>query len=503
MAISVETFFLDPRSQATLQAQIQQMIAQGILSGRFRRGEKLPSSRRLAQHLGVSRITVTLAYTELVASDYLCARGRSGYFVSDSAPEPMPVSSRPARSDAVDWGRAIGQQFTGGAAPEKPTDWARYRYAFIYGQADPTLFDHANWRLCALQALGQRDFAAMTTDYHDRDDPDLIEFIARQILPRRGIIAEHDEILVTLGAQNALWLTAQVLLTQRRTAVLEDPCYPALRDILHQSRCHMVAVPVDGDGLPPDRVPDSADVIFTTPSHQCPTSATMPLERRHALLERARALDALIVEDDYEFEMSFLRPPSPALKSLDQDGRVIYAGSFSKSLFPGLRLGYLVGAAPFIREARALRASVLRHPPGQMQRTTAYFLSLGHYDALIARTTRALAERRRVMEDAMQSHGLQVAGRGAHGGSSFWMQAPEGVETDTLATALRASGVLIEPGHAFFAPGSAQRTFYRLAYSSIPAVRIPEGIARIARAIAQAQSAGPVGAQPPPRLALS
>ena len=109
-----------------------------------------------------------------------------------------------------------------------------------------------------------------------------------------------------------------------------------------------------------------------------PATATMPMARRKALLEKASALNALIIEDDYEFELSFLGAPSPALKSMDRDGRVIYVGSFSKSLFPGLRLGYLVGSEPFIREARALRASVLRHPPGHVQRTAAYFLSLGH-----------------------------------------------------------------------------------------------------------------------------
>ncbi len=483
MVISVETFFLDPDAQGTLQAKIQQMIAEGILSGRFRRGEKLPSTRKLAAHLRVSRITVTLAYTELLANDYLSSRGRSGYFVSENAPEPPPKPPMQNRRDAVDWGRALGQRFTGGVTPEKPQNWAQYRYPFIYGQADPTLFDHANWRLCALQALGQKDFSAMTTDYYDQDDPQLVEFVARHTLPRRGIIADPDEILVTLGAQNALWLTAQVLLTQRRTAAIENPCYHALRDILLQSRCHVVPVDVDRDGILADEIPQDTNVIFTTPSHQCPSSATMPLERRKELLQRARDLDALIVEDDYEFEMAYLQRPSPALKSLDEDGRVVYVGSFSKSLFPGLRLGYLVGSRPFIREARALRASVLRHPPGHIQRTAAYFLSLGHYDALIRRTGKVLGERRSVMEAALIKHGLTIAGQGAFGGSSFWMRAPEKVDTGILARQLMGQGVLIEPGQAFFAGEHPPSNFYRLAYSSIPADRIEEGVARIAAAM--------------------
>src|SRR6056297_1074996 len=484
MAISVETFFLNPTAEGTLQAQIQQMIAEGILSGRFRKGEKLPSSRKLAKHLGVSRITVTLAYTELQASEYLESRDRSGYFVSDNAPEPPQFAARHVGGDIIDWSRALGRRYTGGSTPEKPQDWSRYRHPFIYGQTDPTLFDHANWRHCALQALGQKDFQALTTDYYDQDDPKLIEFIARHTLPRRGILAQPDEILVTMGAQNALWLTAQVLLTQRRTAAIEEPCYHALRDILTQSRCYLSPVEVDTDGLPPQALPDHADVIFTTPSHQSPTNATMPLERRKELLAKAREMDALIVEDDYEFEISFLRSPLPALKSLDTDGRVIYVGSFSKSIFPGLRLGYLVGSRQFIRECRALRASVLRHPPGHIQRTAAYFLSLGHYDSLIRRMGQVFARRRKVMEEALGQHGLDVEGRGVFGGSSIWMRAPEGVDTEELDARLRARSVLIEPGRPFFRGPNAPRDYYRLAYSSIPSERIPDGIAILSEELA-------------------
>lgn len=480
MVVSVETLFLTPDAQGTLQAQIQQMIAQGILSGRFYRGEKLPSSRKLAAHLGVSRITVTLAYTELLANDYITARGRSGYYVSDTAPVPPAYTPAKRSGDAVDWDRALAHRFTGGDTPRKPDNWQDYRYPFIYGQADASLFDHANWRLCAIRALGQRDFTPLTTDYYDQDDPLLIEFIARHTLPRRGINARPEEILITMGAQNALWLAAELLLGTSKRAVIEDPCYYALRDIVETLPSEVTRLTVDEDGLPADQLPDDTDVIFVTPSHQCPTTATMPLDRRRQLLDRASETGAVIVEDDYEFEMSFLGPPSPALKSLDQEGRVVYVGSFSKSLFPGLRLGYLVGSESFIREARALRAQVLRHPPGHIQRTAAYFLSLGHYDAQIRRTAKALHARRETIEAAIANHGLTIAGRGVYGGSSLWMRAPDGVDTMRLAETLREQSVLIEPGAPFFGGRDKPTSYFRMAYSSISIERIEEGVRRIA-----------------------
>ncbi|GAB1480542.1 PLP-dependent aminotransferase family protein [Paracoccaceae bacterium] len=483
MSIPAEAFVLPPAGRGSLQQRIRQMVTEGILAGRFRAGQRMPSSRGLAEHLGISRITVTLSYAELVSSDYLTARGRSGYFVSENAPRAPEMPVRGPRAESPDFARLMAGRVLGAAQVERPADWESYAYSFIYGQADPTLFDHQNWRLCAVRALGRRDFGALTQDYYDRDDPLLIEHVLRAILPRRGIAAEPEEVLLTMGAQNALWIAAQVLLGPGRRAAVENPGYSGQRGVLVSTGTEVLPVDVDAEGLPPEAIPRGVDVVFTTASHQCPTNATMPLERRLALLEAAGREGFVIVEDDYEFEMSFLKPVSPALKSLDSEGRVVYAGSFSKSVFPGMRLGYLVGPASFIRAARALRLSMLRHPPGHIQRTVAYFLSLGHYDALINRMRMAYRRRRQVMEEAIRDNGLMVAGQGGFGGSSFWMRAPEVCVTEVLAERLRAEGVLIEPGRAFFDPARAPRNYYRLAYSSSPPARIPEGIARIAKAI--------------------
>ena len=324
-----------------------------------------------------------------------------------------------------------------------------------------------------------------------RDDPQLIEYILRHILPRRGIAAAPENILITMGAQNALWMTAQMLLTQRRTAVMENPSYPGLRWILDHARCKTVETDVDEDGLNPDLLPEDIDAVFVTASHHCPTNVTMPLARRKTLLKKAVEQNFVIVEDDYEFEIAFQKSPLPALKSLDETGSVIYVGSFSKSLFPGLRLGYLVASSTFINEARALRSLVLRHPPGHIQRTAAHFLSLGHYDAQINRMGKAYRKRRDVMERAIAAHGLEIASGAQSGGSSFWMRAPAHIDTKQLALDLHKQGVVIEPGHVFFGPDAAPRNLYRLAYSSIPLQRIEAGIELIAREI---DKSGPIQA---------
>ena len=481
MAIPVENFFLDNTTPGTLQTRVQQMIASGILSGRFEQGEKLPSTRKLAEYLGVSRITVSLAFTELQSNDYLISKDRSGFYVSKNAPPPPSFSEKIGVRDTVDWSKMIGQRFSIENWPAKPQNWSSFPFPFIYGQTDPSLFDHSNWRQCALMALGAKDFSSLTSDYYDQDDIELIEFILRHSLPRRGITASTDQVLVTMGAQNALWLATQVLLNQRRTAAIENPSYPPLRDILDQSRCHVKAVNLDHYGLIPDQIPKETSVIFTTPSHQCPTTITMPLNRRQQLLETASKLNALVVEDDYEFEISSKKSVSPALKSLDSDGRVIYVGSFSKSLFPGLRLGYLVGSAPFISEARALRASVLRHPPGHIQRTAAHFLRLGHYDALINRMAKQYSIRRSTMAAAIKKYQLEIAGNSSpEGGSSFWMKAPKDLDTEILAKSLMKNGVLIEPGKNFFAPPNQLENYYRLAFSSINEEKIEGGIKLVA-----------------------
>jgi len=479
-------FFVDRENRKSLQSQIRETLVSAILSGRLYPGARLPSTRRLADYLNISRITVTLAYQELASQGYLEAKGRSAYLVAGRPPlTGLETGDRHDGGHKVDWGAKIKVRFSIAKPIKKPLDWRPYPFPFLYGQMDPTLFDLSAWRDCARRALAREDFELMAGDFSAEDDVQLVNYICSRTLPGRGIEARPDEILVTVGAQNALWLVIQLLLNKGSSAVCENPCHPDLSAALLLSGAQVTAVDVDEAGLPPGRLPPRTDAVFVTPSHHAPTAATMPMQRRLELLRHAGEQDFVIVEDDYEFEMSFLKPPSPALKSLDRDGRVLYVGSFSKSLFPGLRLGYLVAPAPVIREARALRALMLRHPPGHLQRIVSYFLALGHYDAVIHRMRTEYQKRHEVMAAALEREGLKISGAADFGGSSFWIEGPQGLDATALMHELRQDGVLIESGFPFFAYDDSPCRYFRMAYSSIPAERIAEGVARTAARIAR------------------
>ncbi len=465
---------------ASLQTQIREALVSAILDGQLAREEPIPSTRKMAKSLGVSRNTVVLAYQGLLDDGYLKARERSGYYVAekalDGASTPKQPLKQAASSAGIDWSSRLTMQPADQANVSKPLDWQSYTYPFIYGQVDHTLFPLAEWRDCARQALGKKWLGSWTNDTWAHDDPLLVEQIRRRILPRRGIMANDDEILVTLGAQNALYLLTTLLVGRDTRAGMEEPGYPDVRNIFNLSTPHVSLLPVDEKGLVPSEAFDACDLVFTTPSHQFPTTVTMPLERRMELLKRAAKHDVVIIEDDYEFETNYVNEPCPALKSLDDDGRVIYVGSLSKTLFPGLRLGFLVAPKNIVAEARALRRLMVRHAPNNNQRTAALFLSLGHHDTLIRRLHRAYRTRWEIMGEALKQYLPDASRVPSFGGTSFWVKGPAGLDSDELGRTAAAKGVLIEPGHITFGTTDAPRNFYRLAFSSIAEQKIEPGI---------------------------
>jgi GntR family transcriptional regulator / MocR family aminotransferase len=473
---------------ASLQTQIREALVSAILDRNLDHAEPIPSTRKMAKSLGVSRNTVVLAYQGLLDDGYLVARERSGYFVSEKALSEQAVAAprmnaRPPQGPAVQWSGRFKLNPAALEFPSKPQDWQKYPYPFIYGQVDHTLFPLAEWRECTRQALGKKWLGTWTNDSWSVDDPLLVEQIRRRILPRRGIMASDDEILITLGAQNALYILTTLLVDKSSHVAMENPGYPDVRNAFEMHAGKVSPVAVDEHGLTLSPELDSADIVFTTPSHQYPTTVTMPLERRMALLKKAREKNFLIIEDDYEFETNYVNEPCPALKSLDDDGRVIYVGSLSKTLFPGLRLGFMVGPKALIAEARAMRRLMLRHAPNNNQRAAALFLSLGHHDTLIRRLHKAYRSRWEVMGKALNDHLPKAARSPSFGGTAFWVKAPAKINGEILAQQAEKKGIFIEPMRITFAGNDKSNSHFRLAFSSIDESKIEAGIKLLAETI--------------------
>ena len=492
MKIPETHFFIDPSAVSGLQAQLREQIVAAILARRFPPGARLPASRRLADHLAVARVTVNLAYQALEADGYLASRPRSGIYVSDDPPGLIDGARDPRRTpkrgvEPVDWAARLGPT-PRPLLVEKPADWRSYPYPFVFGQIDDRLFPHDAWRDCARRALGKREFNDVAADMRAQDDPSLVAYTLSHGLPSRGLAVAHDEVLITMGAQNALWLAVQVLARAKAAqglalrAAVEDPCYPEMRAILADVGAEIVTAPIDANGLDPALLPSGLDLVCVSPNHQAPTGATLPKARRQALLARAAADDFVVLEDDYDVEMQLTHPPSPALKALDLEDRVLYVGSYSKPLFPGLRLGCLAAPAAFIDATKAIRSVAMRHPPGVTQRAAAHFLALGHYNAHLQRLRRIYAERRAIAAAALREAGFQLASKETAGGSSLWVRAPNDLDSAALAAKARGVGVLIEAGAPFFAE-AGPTPFFRMAISSIPTEKIAEGVRRLAASV--------------------
>ena len=336
-----------------------------------------------------------------------------------------------------------------------------------------------------MKTLSVLDIREWAPDQITRDDEALVQQIRTRVLPRRGVWAGNDELIVTVGAQHALYMVADLLMREGTRVAIEDPGYPDARNIFASRtlgswcRCRWTS-----GGLPVDERLRDFDYVYTTPSHQCPTGVTMPLERREALLALAAESNLVIIEDDFESENRFGGDPIPALKSLDRHDRVIYVGSLSKSLAPGLRIGYIVAAPALIEELRALRRLMLRHPSAFIQRAFALYLSLGHYDAQLRRLAMAQRSRGEAVLAALARHAPGCTVVPVAGGGSFWVQLPAGIDATELARHAAAQGVLIEPGDVFFAAEPAPGGYIRLGYQSIPVEAIEPGIRALAQVLA-------------------
>jgi len=474
-------FQLPNHTQGTLQTRIQEMLVNSILEGHLAPDTPLPSSRKLARQLSVARNTVVFAYQHLVDEGFLVSRERSGFFVNGDILKGRVQPSRPKAHSAsvVQWQQKLVIKPGQFRQNEKPANWSKYPYPFICGQYDQQMFPIADWRECCREAASISAIHHWAKDQIDQDNTELVDQIHKKLLPRRGVWAETDEILVTLGAQQGIYLASQLLLNQDSTVGFESPGYVDAENTFSVFTRNLKALEVDSQGLIPDQRFAVCDCVYTTPSHHYPTTVTMPKSRRLELLERARQHDVLVIEDDYESEFNYVGDPTPALKSLDQDGRVIYIGSLSKTLAPGIRLGFMVGPKEFITQARALRRLMMRHPPSNNQFIIAQFLKRGYHDALINRLGHTLHQRWKILGDLIEKRFPGDSQRPAFGGSAIWVEGPKTLDSTELLGRASKVGILFEPGEVFFYGADKPRHFFRLGFSSIATDHIEPGIEKL------------------------
>ena len=491
-----QLFMLPEQPALPLQGRLRLAVVRAILEGRLSAGAPLPSSRELASLLGLSRNTVTSAYLRLIDEGFLQARPRSGVFVAANArplaaapAEPLgSASGQPGRPP--DWPARVLRSLLDRPTLSKPERWRDYPYPFVYGHHDPQLFPTEDFRECCARSLARSQLPHWTPDLETDDVPELIEQIRTRLLPQRGVFALKEEIIVTVGAQHACYLLADALFDERTRVGLEEPGHPHARNSFSLRAPKWVDLAVDDEGLVVDALP-AVDYLFVTPSHQSPTTATLGLPRRQRLLRKAELQDFVIIEDDYEAENLYEGQPMPALKSLDKSGRVIYVGSVSKSLSPALRLGYIVAPRALIKELRAIRHAMLRHPSAFLQHAYALFLSLGHHETHARRVNAAMQARLALAAQALREHLPDFDFTLPQGGASLWVRAPAWLDAAELALVARSHGVLIEAGDVFFNRPPYPCPFFRLRLSSIAADQVAVGIRALGLAVAElAQARG-------------
>jgi GntR family transcriptional regulator / MocR family aminotransferase len=487
-------FHLNRDSQATLQQQVREHLVSAILGGFLPPNKPLPSCRSLAKNLNVARNTIVLVYDELVSDGYLTSRERSGYYVNAQfaggnleASLDTPKIPADANIDKVNWLERL--KVTPGHQPNasQSHSWKNYQYPFVYGQLDTSLFPIDSWRKCWKNAVSVQAIRDWSSDRYDSDDPLLIEQLQKRILPSRGIQASNEEILVTVGSQQAIYLLAQLLLDDQSCFGIEDPGYVSAGHIARVFNARVKSLNIDGNGMVVDEQLNECDAIYLTPSHQCPTAVTMPLARRLALLKAAQQQDFIVIEDDYEMEMNFDTHPTPALKSLDKAERVLYIGSLSKTLAPGLRMGFLVGPRALIQEARNLRQLMLRHPPLNNQRAVALFLAQGYHDALLRKLARVFQERGERLAGALKVH-LPDCSSSSISGSSCWLELPAGMDAGQLKQRAAKEGLLLISADSYHFGSHLPKNYLKIGLSAIPLEQIEPGIKLLARIKAQLQA---------------
>ena len=467
---------LAPRGEPLFR-QVYLGLRKAILSGTFHGGEKLPSTRDVADQLGISRTVVLLAYDQLLAEGFAVGRAGSGTYVARGIGIPRPgrvEDSAPVRLSR--YGLSAEAAWSRVQVPARPAH--RSPYDFAYGRSDLETFPFEMWRRMLLRCARKAPVSEL--DYGPAGgNAALREAICAHLRRSRAVVCDPSQVIIVNGSQQALDLIARVLIERGDRVIVEDPSYQGTKEVLRAAGARLLPVAVDREGIDPSHLPPNGRIAFVTPSHQFPTGVILPLARRLQLLEWAARRSAIVVEDDYDGEFRYEGQPLESLQGLDRAGRVLYIGTFSRTVFSALRIGYLIAPRKLVPAFTAAKWLSDRHTSTLEQHTLAQFIASGMYERYLRRVRRRNAARRKTLLDSIRKHlgdRVEVSGDGAGAHLVLWLRnriSEESVIAEAARRGVRVYG--ISPYFLRRPP----RSGIMLGYSRLREAAIREGIRRL------------------------
>jgi GntR family transcriptional regulator/MocR family aminotransferase len=482
---------LDRGNGQPIYRQLHRLLQQAILSRELPAGSKVPSSRLLANELGIARNTVTQVYEQLALEGYVTSTTGRGTFVADSAPDdivdasdavaasasvaavPQPVSARRALSRR-------GTRLIAGAGVSK-RQWG----AFMPGVPDVSKFPARVW-------------SRLQNKYWRRLRPDLLTYapggglallrhvLADYLRTSRSVRCTPEQIIITTGIHQSIDLAVRLLSDPGDVIWTEDPCYWGVRSVLHVSGLESRPIAVDDEGInpSPDDLAQPPKLMLVTPSHQYPLGMVMSLARRRMLLEYARQHQCWIIEDDYDSEFRYGSRPLASLQGLDTAGQVIYVGSFGKTLFPGLRIGYLVVPEALAESFATASAELYREGQLLQQAVLAEFIAEGHFTSHIRKMRTLYGQRRQtVLDAAAHRYGDAMPAVGGDAGLHLVMQLPEGADDRAVAAAALERNIVVRALSGYYAEPSRAPSGLLIGYACVPDEAIAPAFNTLADAI--------------------
>ncbi|WP_250527365.1 PLP-dependent aminotransferase family protein [Caballeronia sp. GAWG2-1] len=475
---------IDRSNGQPIYQQLHRLLQQAILTRELAAGAKVPSSRLLAAELGIGRNTVTHVYEQLALEGYMLSATGSGTFVAHSAPHEFLFDDAPPAAIAS-CGTASALSMRGARLIAGAGVSRRQGGAFMPGVPDVSRFPSHVWsRLHAKYWRGP--LPDLLTYAPGGGHARLRDALAHYLRTSRSVRCAPEQIIVTTGIHQSIDLAARLLADPGDTIWTEDPCYWGVRSVLQVSGLDLKAIPVDAEGIAPTPADFASPpkLMLVTPSHQYPLGMVMSLARRRMLLEYARQHRCWIIEDDYDSEFRYGSRPLASLQGMDSNGQVIYVGSFGKTLFPGLRIGYVVVPEALAENFAMASAELYREGQLLQQAVLAEFIEQGHFTTHIRRMRTLYCQRRDVMlETIVRRYGDALATAGADAGLHLVLKLPKHVDDRALAIAALAEGIVVRPLSGYYAHLSDAESGLLIGYACVHDNDIAPAFDRLAQVI--------------------